>query len=30
MKVNEKSGYEVTIRKIEKTGEEETDHIRSY
>ena len=30
VKVNEKSGYEVTIRKIEKTGEEETDHIRSY
>ena len=29
VKVNEKSGYEVTIRKIEKTGEEETDHIRS-
>lgn len=30
VKVNEKSGYEVTIRKIEKTGEEETDRIRSY
>ena len=30
VKVNEKSGYAVTIRKIEKTGEEETDHIRSY
>jgi transcription elongation GreA/GreB family factor len=30
VKVNEKSGYEVTIRKIEKTGEEETDVIRSY
>ncbi|MBP3216558.1 MAG: transcription elongation factor GreA [Clostridium sp.] len=30
VKVNEKSGYEVTIRKIEKTGEEETDYIRSY
>ena len=30
VKVNEKSGYEVTIRKIEKTGEEETYHIRSY
>ena len=30
VKVNEKSGYEVTIRKIEKAGEEETDHIRSY
>ena len=30
VKVNEKSGYEVTIRKIEKIGEEETDRIRSY
>ena len=30
VKVKEKSGYEVTIRKIEKAGEEETDHIRSY
>ena len=30
VKVNEKSGYGGTIRKVEKTGEEETDHIRSY
>ncbi|MCR5371007.1 MAG: transcription elongation factor GreA [Clostridium sp.] len=28
--VNERSGYNVTVRKIEKTGEEEGDHIRSY
>ena len=30
VKVNDKSSYVVEIRKIEKTGEEDSDRIRSY
>ena len=30
VKVNDKSSYVVEIRKIEKTGEENSDRIRSY
>lgn len=30
VKINEKAGYRVTVKKIEKTGEDETDRIRSY
>lgn len=30
VKINEKAGYRVIVKKIEKTGEDETDRIRSY
>lgn len=30
VKINEKASYTVVIKKIEKTGEEESDRIRSY
>ena len=30
VKINEKAGYRVTVKKIEKTGEDEADRIRSY
>lgn len=30
VKINEKASYTVVVKKIEKTGEEESDRIRSY
>lgn len=30
VKINEKASYTVIVKKIEKTGEEESDRIRSY
>lgn len=30
VRIDERSGYTVTIKKIEKTGEDDTDRIRSY
>ncbi len=30
VKISEKAGYEVTVKRIEKTGEDEADRIRSF